>query len=75
MAVIKKTGFSRNAVVIDIRIFSLSPNALFSILKLDISCGKHFEDIGQSHIAPVMYKLTSSCISNICLVASIVILE
>ena len=44
----------------DIRLVNLGPIALFSNYKLTTSSGKHLDDISQTHIVSVMYKLITS---------------
>ena len=58
--VIKKTNISRYANGDDIRLVNLGPLALFSDFKLTTSSGKHSEDISQTHIVSLMYKLLGS---------------
>ena len=55
--VIKRADTSRNANGNDIRLVNLAPIALFTNFKLATSSGEHLEDISQSHIVSLMYKL------------------
>ena len=58
--VIKRADNSRCANGNDIRLVNLGSIALFSNFKLTTSSGKNLEDISQSHIVSLIYKLITS---------------
>ena len=58
--VIKRADNSRYANGNDIRLVNLGPIALFSNFNMTTSSGKHLEDINQTHIVSLMYKLLTS---------------
>ena len=62
--VIKKADDSRYGSGNDIGLINLSPIALFSNYKQTTCTGKHLEDISNSHIVPLMYKLINSSKNN-----------
>ena len=55
--VIKKADKSRYGHGNDIRLVNLGPIALFSLLKLSTSSGKHLKDISHAHLVSLMYNL------------------
>ena len=57
---VKRVDNSRYANGNDIQLVNLRSVALFSIVKLTTSSGKHLEDISRAHIVPLIYKLTYS---------------
>ena len=58
--VIKKADDCRLGNGNDIRLVNLGSIALFSNFKLQLSSGKHLEDISHAHLVSLMYKLITS---------------